>query len=178
MKTCSKCKIEKEECFFYKNSKYKDGYLNQCKECNCSLRKERYAANREQELLRSSFNYDPVKNKQKYLKNKDKIKQWSKEYYLKNKRSIYIKCSLNRKERIKRATLPGFTTELIQIYKNRPNGYHVDHIVPLQGKTVCGLHVPWNLQIITAEENLSKSNKLYDDSDIIETINIMELSNE
>jgi 5-methylcytosine-specific restriction endonuclease McrA len=63
-----------------------------------------------------------------------------------------------------------YPDELRAIYREchrlRAQGkpYTVDHIVPLRSPLVCGLHVPWNLQVITEAENTAKSNKWWPDS--------------
>lgn len=46
--------------------------------------------------------------------------------------------------------------QIREIYRNRPPGHHVDHIVPIGGKTVCGLNVPWNMQYLPKGTNLAK----------------------
>jgi 5-methylcytosine-specific restriction endonuclease McrA len=76
-----------------------------------------------------------------------------------------------RRRKHREATPPWLTrkqkTEIRQLYqiaitmtKTTGEQYVVDHIVPLRSSDVCGLHVPWNLRVITQEENLKKSNKL------------------
>lgn len=78
-----------------------------------------------------------------------------------------------RKRRHREATPPWVTQEQKRVMRNlylqaqrltkiTGERYVVDHIVPLLSECVCGLHVPWNLRVITQEENLKKSNKIVD----------------
>ena len=84
----------------------------------------------------------------------EKNKKWSRE----NPEKVRAK---NAKRRaIKASAIPPWANleKIKEFYQNCPEGYHVDHIVPLQHPLVCGLHVSENLQYLTAEENLKKGN--------------------
>jgi hypothetical protein len=92
-----------------------------------------------------------------------KYKERHKEYYkqwLKENWSDQKAYRAARKKRVKEATPKWADLKAIEVfYKACPPGYHVDHIIPLFGKIVCGLHVINNLQYLPAHVNLSKGNK-------------------
>lgn len=83
------------------------------------------------------------------------------EYYTSPEgRRKYAARTAKRRSQKLNATPPWVdTAALTRVYEQCPEGMEVDHIVPLQGKDVCGLHVPWNLQYLTPEENRRKGNR-------------------
>lgn len=95
-----------------------------------------------------------------FLKNREKAHKSVRNHRINNMPYYRFKRAA-RRARIANATPKWADLDKIkEIYNNCPPGYHVDHIIPLTNKFVCGLHVPENLQYLPASENLKKGNKI------------------
>lgn len=177
MKICKKCKQEK--CFemFNKHKNTKDGLQPWCKNCNRDYINNYLLENKKKPLSpeRKLKNQECCKSWRK--QNKEKKYLYDKEYLIRWRKENPEKSAIHSSKRraAKLNATPMWLTEqdILEIDKfyilrktlEEQTGvaHHVDHIIPLQGENVCGLHVPWNLQVIPASENISKSNKLLDD---------------
>lgn len=108
-----------------------------------------------------------LKSKQKYLDSNKVKRAESSSAYMKRNRPYYAQYSSLRNRKVQQAK-PRWVDEdaLLKIYKQASElSLEVDHIIPITNKAVCGLHVPWNLQLLTRSENARKSNKF--DEDVI-----------
>lgn len=175
-KTCSKCHTQKITNDFHKNYRHKDGLEYWCKKCKSA----HYFQNREKVILRSikwqkEHPEECCKKTVKWrLKNLDQYNEWRRKNYKENQgqHSEYrrrfrkrhpeakrFQQSIRRAAKMKRTPLWVNRIEIRKIYANCPLGMTVDHIIPLQGKQVSGLHVPWNLQYLSLSENSAKGNR-------------------
>lgn len=159
-KTCSKCRAEQSISEFYKSSRYADGHESWCKACKKSHAKANIHINRNWVIKNQSR---VKKMKQRYVEaNIEKVRASKRKWAKANPKKELAKTTRYQLAKLHR-TPKWLTREDIKsievFYVNCPKGYHVDHIVPLQGKNVSGLHVLSNLQYLPALINLQKSNK-------------------
>lgn len=166
MKTCWKCKQTKELTEFGPNRAKPDGLSSECKPCKREKDREYAAKNREAARVRANKWY--AENKNSFTEEQKQIRRDAGKRY--RKRHSDRICAKNRKrDAAKLNATPAWADKvaieyvyyaakvLKDVYKT---DWHVDHIVPLKGKTVCGLHVHNNLQLLAPLDNLRKSNKL------------------
>ena len=92
--------------------------------------------------------------------NLEKSKGYQRKYRKTHAKSLLAKCRNEQLAKLNATPRWSDLEKIKKIYINCPKGYHVDHIYPIQSEVVCGLHVSWNLQYLTSEENLRKGNSV------------------
>lgn len=176
MKTCTKCLLDLTFDCFYPSSKGKHGLMSWCKSCDSARSKVKNQNNRERRLATAKRWRDNNKEMRDAgvnrwrEQNPERIRQIYRDW--RNANKDRANANWMRREAGKKNRTPSWLTEehLSQIKDYywlaadlkaiTGDDYHVDHIIPLNGKEVCGLHVPWNLQVLPADINRSKSNGL------------------
>ena len=174
MRNCNKCKEDKPLEDFHKCKAFPLGRVYTCKPCARKKSINWNKDNKDKKSEQGKTHYK--KNKDVYLKrakdtnwqahNQERIRELSKSRYAKNNGASKVAYYKN----LRRKATPNWLTsaqivEIDMLYwlcrdleVISGDKYHVDHIVPIKGENICGLHVPWNLQILPADLNIAKSN--------------------
>ena len=135
MKYCPSCEETKDFLEFNKNRSRQDGVQGLCRKCDNTATR------------RYNKNYPVAASQRK--------RRWRQD----NSHLHSAKEAKRRAAKLQRTTEWSEYIQIEHFFEERPDGHHVDHIVPLQGTNVSGLHVLANLQYLPAKVNLSKGNK-------------------
>lgn len=184
LKTCNHCKQAKDTSLFYANKRMKDGLNLFCVECHKADNRARKARNRANPEFRAAesaykkqYRERTVEARAAYIAqwreaNREWVAKYRKEYFSANKARYNFLCQKRKIDLLNRT--PKWLTdddrwmmsEAYDVAAKRTEltgvEWHVDHVIPLRGKRVSGLHVPGNLQVITWQENQRKTNKYGD----------------
>lgn len=169
MKRCNgPCNLEKTFDHFHKgNGSY--GLKSRCKEC-CKISYKKRSKEQANEYYKLNADKLRLYKAAYYKANINKERKVRRKFDQQNK-AVKSAREMKRYCGQLRATPPWLTKEHLQqikefyllrdeLTKKTGIAHHVDHIMPLRGKILCGLHVPWNLQVITEKQNVQKSNKV------------------
>ena len=136
------------------------------------LEKRHYYRNRQKKLDRVRERYEAnaeeikAAERQRYQDNRESLLEGKREYYKNNKQAAIANANKRKADQLQRTPDYSDSDAIKRLYEqagllSEATGtlHHVDHVIPLRGKNVSGLHVPGNLMIVPDNLNLSKSNK-------------------
>jgi hypothetical protein len=155
MKRCCECRQEKPRPEFHKSKRH-GGLAPRCKVCAIAVASRWYQENKDRKRA-----YDAKRRREKRDLYRNASKRW-RENNPESKRA-----DTNSRRRSLRNQMPPWTSpkDMRCFYEQAQrvsaclgSQFHVDHIIPIKGRGVRGLHVPWNLQVIPAIRNQIKSN--------------------
>jgi len=172
-KQCSKCRLIKSPTEFNAGQRFKDGLQSYCKACSSASGVEWSRKNRERHRANAKAFYEgnAVAERERSRlwreANRELARQLTKAWEQANPDNVAARAAL-RRSRIAnacpswsdRAAIDAVYARAAQLTRETGIPHEVDHIIPLAGKNVCGLHVPENLQVIPADENRRKFNKV------------------
>lgn len=160
MKICTKCRVKQPFSSYHKDKSHADGYRSFCKTCVAAYMKKHYVENKGAIIAKTYAWIESNRDRHNAKSNKwarlnpGKVNARTARRYasktqatpkwLSQSQLLHIKC------RYQIAAM---------LNKEGLDKWEVDHIVPIRGNDVCGLHVPWNLRVVKQSENRRKSNK-------------------
>lgn len=152
---CVECRRLEHEASYAGRKEYFVAY-NQSEKGSAS-KKAYYERNKEAVIARATAR--PVEDQRRYKAKWQQENPEKKRAVVNARRRRYREATPHWLTKEQKAQIRAFYLEAQHLMKQTGQRFEVDHIEPIQGEDVCGLNVPWNLQILLKEENVKKSNK-------------------